>query len=170
MLGCILVVFVLIAFLFQWRAALVSLLAIPLSLAAAAIVLDAEGATINTMVLAGFAVAVGVVVDDAIIDMENIVRRLRIWRAQGRRTTPLQLLLAASLEVRTAILYATLDQHRRRAAGRVRRRLDGVILPPAGHRLRAGGAGLDGGCADGHAGAGDDPDAERQAGRRAIRR
>jgi CzcA family heavy metal efflux pump len=107
-LGCILVIFVLIAFLAQWRAALVSLLAIPLSLIAAAIVFDAEGATVNTMILAGFAVAVGVVVDDAIIDMENIVRRLRIWRAQGHRTTPLHLLLAASLEVRTAILYATL--------------------------------------------------------------
>jgi CzcA family heavy metal efflux pump len=107
-LGCILVVFVLLAFLFEWRAAFVSLLAIPLSLCAAGIVLDAEGATINTMVLAGFAVAVGVVVDDAIIDMENIVRRLRLWRARGRRTTPLHLLLAASLEVRTAILYATL--------------------------------------------------------------
>ena len=99
-LGCILVVFVLIAFLFQWRAAFVSLLAIPLSLGAAAIVLDAEGTTINTMILAGFGVAVGVVVDDAIIDMENIVRRLRNWRAPGRRTTPLHLLLAASLEVR----------------------------------------------------------------------
>jgi CzcA family heavy metal efflux pump len=107
-LGCVLVVFVLLAFLFEWRAALVSLLAIPLSLAAAAIVLDAEGANINTMVLAGFAVAVGVVVDDAIIDMENIVRRLRLWRARGQRTTPLTLLLASSLEVRTAILYATL--------------------------------------------------------------
>ncbi len=107
-LGCILVVFVLIAFLFQWRAALVSLLAIPLSLAAAAIVMDAEGTTINTMILAGFGVAVGVVVDDAIIDMENIVRRLRNWRAEGKSTTPLHLLLAASLEVRTAILYATL--------------------------------------------------------------
>ena len=71
-------------FLFQWRAALVSLLAIPLSLAAAEIVLDALGTTINTMILAGFAVAVGVVVDDAIIDMENIVRRLRAWRAAGR--------------------------------------------------------------------------------------
>jgi CzcA family heavy metal efflux pump len=108
LLGCILVVFVLIAFLFEWRAALVSLVAIPLSLAAAAIVLDLLGATINTMILAGFAVSVGVVVDDAIIDTENIVRRLRAWRARGRRTTPLSLLLAASLEVRTAILYATL--------------------------------------------------------------
>ena len=107
-LGCILVVFVLLAFLFQWRAALVSLLAIPLSLATAAIVLDLTGSTINTMVLAGFAVAVGVVVDDAIIDMENIVRRLRGWRAQGRPVTPLRLVLAASLEVRVAIFYATL--------------------------------------------------------------
>jgi CzcA family heavy metal efflux pump len=107
-IGCILVVFVLLAFLFQWRAALVSLLAIPLSLVTAAIVLDLAGSTINTMVLAGFAVAVGVVVDDAIIDMENIVRRLRARRAQGRRITPLQLVLAASLEVRVAIFYATL--------------------------------------------------------------
>ena len=107
-LGCILVVFVLLAFLFQWRAALISLLAIPLSLATAAIVLDLTGSTINTMVLAGFAVAVGVVVDDAIIDMENIVRRLRGWRAEGRPVTPLRLVLAASLEVRVAIFYATL--------------------------------------------------------------
>jgi CzcA family heavy metal efflux pump len=107
-IGCILVVFVLIAFLFQWRAALVSLLAIPLSLGAAAIVLSAMGTTINTMILAGFAVAVGVVVDDAIIDMENIVRRLRAWRAAGHKTTPLHLVLAASLEVRVAIFYATI--------------------------------------------------------------
>ena len=108
LLGCILVVFVLLAFLFQWRAALVSLLAIPLSLVTAAIVLELAGSTINTMVLAGFAVAVGVVVDDAIIDMENIVRRLRGWRAQGLPLTPLHLVLAASLEVRVAIFYATL--------------------------------------------------------------
>ena len=108
LLGCILVVFVLIAFLFQWRAALISMLAIPLSLAAAAIVFDLTGAAINTMILAGFAVAVGVVVDDAIIDMENIVRRLRAWRAGGKRITPLHLVLAASLEVRVAIFYATL--------------------------------------------------------------
>ena len=107
-IGCILVVFVLFAFLFQWRAALISLLAIPLSLAAAAVVLEKTGATINTMILAGFAVAVGVVVDDAIIDMENIVRRLRAWRAAGKPVTPFRLLLAASLEVRVAIFYATL--------------------------------------------------------------
>src|ERR1700722_18772241 len=108
LLGCILVVFVLLMFLFQWRAALVSLLAIPLSLAAAEIVLVALGTTINTMILAGFAVAVGVVVDDAIIDMENIVRRLRAWRSAGRMISPFHVVLAASLEVRVAIFYATL--------------------------------------------------------------
>jgi CzcA family heavy metal efflux pump len=108
LLGCVLVVFVLISFLYQWRAALVSLLAIPLSLAAAEVVLAATGATINTMVLAGFAVSVGVVVDDAIIDMENIVRRLRAWRAAGKQLTPAHVVLAASLEVRVAIFYATL--------------------------------------------------------------
>src|ERR687884_21378 len=96
LIGCALVVLVLVLFLYEWRAALISLLAIPLSLVAAALVLHVEGATINTMILAGFAVAVGVVVDDAIIDMENIVRRLRQWRAQGRRTTPLHLLLAVA--------------------------------------------------------------------------
>jgi CzcA family heavy metal efflux pump len=113
LLGCVLVVFVLLTFLFQWRAALVSLLAIPLSLAAAEIVLIATGATINTMILAGFCVAVGVVVDDAIIDMENIVRRLRAWRAAhpglgGRVISPFHVVLAASLEVRVAIFFATL--------------------------------------------------------------
>jgi CzcA family heavy metal efflux pump len=108
LIGCILVVFVLLMFLFQWRAAVVSLLAIPLSLAAAEIVLVALGTTINTMILAGFAVAVGVVVDDAIIDMENIVRRLRAWRSAGRMISPFHVVLAASLEVRVAIFYATL--------------------------------------------------------------
>jgi len=107
-LGCILVVFVLFLFLFQWRAALVSLLAIPLSLAAALIVLDLLHTDINTMILAGFAVSIGVVVDDAIIDMENIVRRIRERRAAGHRNTPLTLVLDASLEVRVAIWYATL--------------------------------------------------------------
>ena len=75
----------LIAFLSEWRAGLISLVAIPLSLVAAAIVLDLRGATVNTMVLAGFAVSVGVVVDDAIIDMENILRRLRERRARAGR-------------------------------------------------------------------------------------
>ena len=76
-LGCLLVVLVLIAFLFEWRTALISLVAIPLSLMAALMVLYLRGDTINTMILAGLVIAVGVVVDDAIIDVENIWRRLR---------------------------------------------------------------------------------------------
>ena len=108
LIGCALVVLVLIAFLFEWRAAFISLVAIPLSLIAAAIVLDLRGATINTMILAGFAVAVGVVVDDAIIDMENIVRRIRVGRAEGTRMPIARTILEASLEVRGAIFYATL--------------------------------------------------------------
>ena len=108
LLGCIFVVFILIAFLFEWRAALVSLTAIPLSLLAATMVLNARGTTVNTMILAGLAIAVGVVVDDAIIDMENIVRRLRVRRAEGRRTPIFSVVLEASLEVRRAVVYATL--------------------------------------------------------------
>ena len=75
---------ILVSFLFDWRTALISLTAIPLSLVAAALVLYATGATINTMVLAGLVIAMGEVVDDAIIDVENIVRRLRLNRAASR--------------------------------------------------------------------------------------
>ena len=79
--GCILVVVILVSFLFDWRTALISLTAIPLSLIGATLVLTLMGATINTMVLAGLVIAMGEVVDDAIIDVENIVRRLRLNRA-----------------------------------------------------------------------------------------
>jgi CzcA family heavy metal efflux pump len=108
LIGCLLVILVLIAFLFEWRAAFISLVAIPLSLVAAGVVLTLRGATINTMVLAGLAVAVGVVVDDAIIDMENIVRRMRLRAAAGATQPLMRTILEASLEVRGAILYATL--------------------------------------------------------------
>ena len=101
-------VVVLVAFLFEWRAAVISLAAIPLSLMAAALVLYATGATINTMVLAGFVISVGVVVDDAIIDIENIVRRLRLNRASESPRPVMSVVLEASLEVRRAIVYATL--------------------------------------------------------------
>ncbi|WP_230011494.1 efflux RND transporter permease subunit, partial [Microbacterium sp. Bi128] len=83
LLGCLLVVMILVAFLFQWRTALISIVAIPLSLLTAALVLYFTSSAINTMVLAGLVIAVGVVVDDAIIDVENIMRRLRQRRAQG---------------------------------------------------------------------------------------
>jgi CzcA family heavy metal efflux pump len=108
LLGCILVVLVLGAFLFQWRTALISLIAIPLSLVTAASVLYLTGTTVNTMVLAGLVIAVGVVVDDAIIDIENIIRRLRQHRAHGGTRPTSSVVLEASLEVRGPIIYATL--------------------------------------------------------------
>jgi CzcA family heavy metal efflux pump len=107
LLGCLLVILVLVAFLFEWRTALISLLAIPLSLVAALLVLYLTGDTINTMILAGLVIAVGVVVDDAIIDVENIWRRLRLRGDGSGRLAP-RIILEASLEVRTAIWYATL--------------------------------------------------------------
>ena len=108
LLGCLLVILVLSVFLFQWRTALVSVMAIPLSLMAAALVLYWTGGTINTMVLAGLVIAVGVVVDDAIIDVENIVRRLRHHRASGGAGSTARVVVNASLEVRGPIVYATL--------------------------------------------------------------
>jgi CzcA family heavy metal efflux pump len=106
--GCVLVVIVIVAFLFEWRTALISMLAIPLSLVAGGLVLYMRGATLNTMVLAGFVIAIGVVVDDAIIDVENIVRRLRQYRKEGTTKSTARIILEASLEVRQAIIHATL--------------------------------------------------------------
>jgi CzcA family heavy metal efflux pump len=105
--GAILVILVLGAFLYEWRVALISTIAIPLSLVAAGVVLYLQGAAINTMVLAGFVVALGSVVDDAIIDVENIVRRLREHRLAGSDKSTARIILEASLEVRPAILQAT---------------------------------------------------------------
>jgi CzcA family heavy metal efflux pump len=108
LVGCALVVVVLIVFLFDWRTALISMTAIPLSIVAAALVLYYRGGTINTMVLAGLVIALGEVVDDAIIDVENIVRRLRLNAAAGNPESPFAVVLAASLEVRSAVVYASL--------------------------------------------------------------
>jgi CzcA family heavy metal efflux pump len=108
LLGCLFVILVLGAFLFEWRSALISLVAIPLSLAAAGFVLLVRGATINTMILAGLVIAVGVVVDDTIIDIENILRRLRQHRREGTDKSTASIVLEASLEVRGPIIYATL--------------------------------------------------------------
>ncbi|HYG55261.1 MAG TPA: efflux RND transporter permease subunit [Burkholderiales bacterium] len=107
-IGAILVVLVLGAFLYEWRVALISVIAIPLSLAAAGLVLYFYGVTINTMVLAGFIVALGSVVDDAIIDVENIVRRLREARLAGSPKSTARIIYEASMEVRPPILQATI--------------------------------------------------------------
>src|SRR5215210_938785 len=108
LLGVLLVILILAAFLFEWRTAFISLIAIPLSLLAAVLVLQEFGAVINVMILAGLIVAIGVVVDDAIIDVENIVRRLRQNRSEGTGKSIFAIVLEASVEVRTAITYATL--------------------------------------------------------------
>jgi CzcA family heavy metal efflux pump len=108
-LGFLLVVVILGLFLFEWRVALISLLTIPLSLMATLLVLHWLGETVNTMVLAGLVIALGAVVDDAIIDVENIVRRLRQHRrAGGSRASTGSVILEASLEVRSPIVFATL--------------------------------------------------------------
>ena len=106
-IGCILVIVVLVAFLFDWRTALISTTAIPLSLVAAALVLCEAGVTINTMVLAGLIIALGEVVDDAIIDVENIVRRLRLNREAGSPQSAFRVVLDASIEVRSAVVYGS---------------------------------------------------------------
>ena len=108
LLGALLVVVVLLAFLQDVRAALVSLTAIPLSLLTAVIVLTRCGVTLNTMSLGGLAIAIGEVVDDAIIDVDNIVRRLRAERDAPAPRTPFAVALDASLEVRRAVVFATL--------------------------------------------------------------
>jgi CzcA family heavy metal efflux pump len=108
LLGTVLVVLVLLAFLQDARAALVSLTAIPLSLLTAVIILTRCGVTLNTMTLGGLAIAIGEVVDDAIIDVDNIVRRLRLNRQAAQPASPFAVALAASLEVRRAVVFATL--------------------------------------------------------------
>ena len=106
-IGCLLVLAVLVTFLADWRTALISALAIPLSVLASAVVLVALGGTINTMVLAGLVIAVGEVVDDAIIDVENIARRLRLRDADGQGGSIVQVVVEASLEVRSAVVVAS---------------------------------------------------------------
>jgi Cu/Ag efflux pump CusA len=101
------VIAVLFLFLWSWRTAVISALAIPLSLGAAILVLTAVGATINTMILAGLVIALGEVVDDAIIDVENILRRLRENAHSPTPRSALEVALDASLEVRSAVVYAT---------------------------------------------------------------
>jgi len=104
LIGAALVAAVLVLFLLDLKAAFISLTAIPLSLLTAVIVLRRLGLSLDTMTLGGLAIALGEVVDDAIIDVENISRRLR-EKADGRSL--FQVVLDASLEVRGSVIYAT---------------------------------------------------------------
>jgi CzcA family heavy metal efflux pump len=107
LLGAALVIVVLILFLRNWRTALISFATIPLSLLLAVMALDRMGWTLNTMTLGGLIVAIGVVVDDGIIDVENIVRRLRLATQEQRASALDALILNASMEVRRPIVLAT---------------------------------------------------------------
>ena len=107
LIGAALVLGVLFLFLFNVRAAVISATAIPLALLTAVIVLNHFGIGLNTMTLGGLAIAIGEVVDDAIVDVENIFRRLRENRLLAAPLNAAQVVLQASLEVRGAVIYAT---------------------------------------------------------------
>jgi CzcA family heavy metal efflux pump len=107
-IAALLVLVVLFAFLRNVRAALISFVTIPVSLVAATLALKYAGYTLNAMTLGGLAVAVGVLVDDAIIDIENVMRRLRENEAAGSPQPRLVVVRDASLEIRSPVLYATL--------------------------------------------------------------
>ena len=107
-IGAVLVVVVLFLFLFNFRTALISIAAIPLSLLMAVMVMEYLGYSLNTMTLGGLAIAIGLLVDDAVIVVENIFRRLR-ENGDGPDAKPaLPIVLTAAWEVRSAVVYATL--------------------------------------------------------------
>ena len=107
-IGAVLVVVVLFLFLFNFRTALISIAAIPLSLLMAVMVMEYLGYSLNTMTLGGLAIAIGLLVDDAVIVVENIFRRLR-ENGNGPDSRPaLPIVLTAAWEVRSAVVYATL--------------------------------------------------------------
>ncbi len=105
--GAIMVAIVLFAFLLSARTTLISLVAIPLSLAVTALVFRLLDQSINVMTLGGLAIAIGELVDDAVVDVENILRRLKQSRAQGNPLSTLEVVRRASVEVRSGIVYAT---------------------------------------------------------------
>ncbi|HZV36168.1 MAG TPA: efflux RND transporter permease subunit [Verrucomicrobiae bacterium] len=107
LLGGILVAVVLFIFLGHFRTAFISLTAIPLSLLTAIIIMDKLGVTLNTITLGGLAIAIGEVVDDAIIDVENIFRRLRENQTLPKPRSVFRVVFDASIEVRSAVVYAT---------------------------------------------------------------
>ncbi len=108
LIGFIFIALVLAAFFFNWRTVLISLIVIPVSFLAAGLVLSLTGATFNMIVLTGFLIAIAVIVDDAVIDVENIVQRLRQAREAGSTKPTASIILEASLEMRGALTFALL--------------------------------------------------------------
>jgi CzcA family heavy metal efflux pump len=108
LIGAGLVIIILLLFLWDWRIALISATIIPVTAVITLLVLSFIGTTLNVMVLAGLVIAIGAVVDDAIVDVENIVRRLRQARLAGSNLPTASIVLDASVEVRNAIVNASL--------------------------------------------------------------
>ncbi len=108
LVGAFLVILVLLLFLYEWRVALISATIIPMSLMASLFILNLRGTTINVMVLAGLSIAIGAVVDDAIVNVENNIRRLRQLIKEGSKLSIARIILDSSVEVRGAIIYASL--------------------------------------------------------------
>jgi HME family heavy-metal exporter len=106
--AAIVVAIVLFAFLLNWRTTAISLTAIPVSILSTAIVFHLFGLSINTMTLGGLAIAIGELVDDAVVDVENIFRRLRENREAGNVRSVFDVIVSASQEVRSGIVYATM--------------------------------------------------------------
>jgi HME family heavy-metal exporter len=106
--SAIVVAIVLFAFLLNWRTTAISLTAIPVSILTTAVVFHLFGLSINTMTLGGLAIAIGELVDDAVVDVENIFRRLRENRAAGNPLSAFDVIVSASQEVRSGIVYATM--------------------------------------------------------------
>ena len=106
--GAIMVAIVLFAFLVSLRTTVISLLAIPLSLAVSALAFHLLGQSINVMTLGGLAIAIGELVDDAVVDVENILRRLQLNQKLVRPLSALEVIWRASVEVRSGIVYATI--------------------------------------------------------------
>ena len=153
--GAGLVILVVMLFLMNVRAAAITLLALPLSLVAAVIAMDRFGLTLNSMSLGGLAIAIGELVDDAIIDVENVVRRLRenATRPETERLPVLEVVYRASTEIRHSVVFATiivalvfLPLFHLGQRGR-------PPLAPAWVRVCRGSGRIAGRCLDGHAGA-----------------
>jgi len=108
--GAVLVVLIMLLFLMDLRASFITLTAIPISLLVSTLILEAFGASINTMTLGGMAIAIGALVDDAVIDVENVFRRLRenAARPPEERRGTLAVVRDASIEIRSSIVFATL--------------------------------------------------------------
>lgn len=107
-IGAILMVLVLGIFMYGWRTALISLIGILTALAAALSVLYLRGATLNAMVLAGLVIALGLIIDEAVVDVQNIMRRLRQNREEDRIRPTQSVILEASSEMRGTLFFATL--------------------------------------------------------------